>query len=99
MKTVIALWRGEVPLARTSLVYGLCGLLLSVCPLAFSSGIEVSPSWLPVVLVLSSAIMAHSPFIAVAIWRSAGRYSRSVCVAVSRAEARCSLWPCWSWSA
>ncbi len=75
MKTVIALWRGEVPLARTGWVYGLGGLLLLICPLTYLSRIEASPSWFPIILVLSFAVMAYSSFIAVAIWRSAGRYT------------------------
>ena len=75
MKTVVALWRGELPLARTGWFCGLGGLLLLICPLTYFGGIDASPSWSPVVLGLSTAVMAYSSFIAVAIWRSAGRYT------------------------
>ena len=46
-----------------------------VTPLTYLSRIEASPSWFPIILVLSFAVMAYSAFVAVAIWRSAGRYS------------------------
>ncbi len=86
MKTVIALWWGEVPLARTGWVYGLGGLLLLICPLTYLSRIEASPSW---------RIPPSSPSrSSVARGATRGRPLGGFWPGV-----RCSSWPFRSWSA
>ena len=74
MTQVTALWRGEVPLAETGWLYGLLGLLLLVTPLTLLSGFGLAHSAKPLLLALSAATLLYAPFIAVAIWRSAGNY-------------------------
>ncbi len=75
MARVTALWRGEVPLARTGWLYGLLGLLLLVAPLMLLAGLSPAAAARPLVLALSAATLLYAAFIAVAIWRSAGNYS------------------------
>ena len=72
MTQVTALWRGEVPLAKTGWLYGLVGLLLA--PLTLLSGFGLAHGAKPLLLTLSAATLLYAPFIAVAIWRSAGNY-------------------------
>ncbi len=74
MTQVTALWRGEVPLAKTGWLYGLLGLLLLAIPITLLSGLGLAPGAKPLLLALSAAILLYAPFIAVAIWRSAGKY-------------------------
>ena len=74
MAIVSALWRGQVPLARTAWLYG--GLLLAalLSPL-FVLAAAQSP-WLnsPLILPLCLFVLLYAAFIAVAIWRSADNY-------------------------
>ncbi len=74
MTQVTALWRGELPLARTGWLYGLLGLLVLIVPLMLLSGLGPAPSAAPLLLGLSLAVLVYAAFIAVAIWRSAGNY-------------------------
>ncbi len=74
MTQMTALWRGEVPLAKTGWLYGLLGLLLLVTPLTLLSGFGLVSAAKPLLLALSAATLLYAPFIAVAIWRSAGNY-------------------------
>ncbi len=74
MTQVTALWRGEVPLAKTGWLYGLVGLLLLAFPITLLSGLGLVSAARPLLLTLSAAILLYAPFIAVAIWRSAGNY-------------------------
>ncbi len=73
MTQVTALWRGEVPLAKTGWLYGLLGLLLAI-PITLLSGLGLVSAARPLLLTLSAAILLYAPFIAVAVWRSAGNY-------------------------
>jgi len=74
MTQVTALWRGEVPLAKTGWLYGFLGLLLLAFPIILLSGLGLVSAARPLLLTLSAAILLYAPFIAVAIWRSAGNY-------------------------
>ena len=74
MTQVAALWRGQVPLAKTGWLYGLAGLLLLSLPLALISSLGPGPSMRELILALSGAILFYSAFIAVAVWRAAGNY-------------------------
>ncbi len=80
MTQVTALWRGEVPLAKTGWLYGLVGLLLLVTPVTLLSTFGLAQGAKPLLLALSTATLLYAPFIAVAIWRSAGNYrGKSAC--------------------
>jgi hypothetical protein len=74
MTQVAALWRGQVPLAKTGWFYGLVGLLLLIVPLTLVSSLGVGPSTRDVILAFSVATLLYAAFIAVAIWRAAGNY-------------------------
>ncbi len=74
MTQVAALWRGQVPLARTGWFYGLAGLLLLIVPLTLIAGLGLGPSTRELILALSVATLLYSAFIAVAVWRAAGNY-------------------------
>jgi hypothetical protein len=74
MTQVTALWRGEIPLATTGWLYGLFGMLLLASPVVFLTGLGLAPAAKPLLLALSAATLLYAPFIAVAIWRSAGNY-------------------------
>ena len=74
MRIVMALWRGQVPLARTAWFYGgvlLVALLSPVLVLtAVRSPLLYSPLMIPVCII----VLLYAVFIAVAIWRSANNY-------------------------
>ena len=74
MTQVAALWRGQVPLARTGWFYGLAGLLLLIVPLTLIAGLGLGPSTRELILALSVATLLYAAFIAVAVWRAAGNY-------------------------
>ena len=74
MTQVSALWRGQVPLARTGWFYGLVGLLLLIVPLTVVSGLGFGSSARELVLALSVATLLYAAFMAVAVWRAAGNY-------------------------
>ena len=74
MTQVSALWRGQVPLARTGWFYGLAGVLLLIVPLTVVSGLGFGSSTRELVLALSVATLVYAAFMAVAIWRAAGNY-------------------------
>ena len=74
MTQVSALWRGQVPLARTGWFYGLEGLLLLIEPLTVVSGLGFGSSARELVLALSVATLLYAAFMAVAVWRAAGNY-------------------------
>jgi hypothetical protein len=71
---VAALWRGQVPLAKTAWFYGLVGLLLLIVPFTLISSLGLGPSMHELLLALSVATLLYAAFIAVAIWRAAGNY-------------------------
>jgi len=74
MTQVAALWRGQVPLAKTGWLYGLAGLLLLIVPLLLIPGLGLGPSTRELILAFSVATLLYATFIAVAIWRAAGNY-------------------------
>jgi hypothetical protein len=74
MTQVTALWRGEVPLARTGWLYGLFGMIVLIAPLMLVSSLGPASAARPLLLLLSAATLAYAAFMAVAIWRSAGNY-------------------------
>ncbi len=74
MTQMTALWRGEVPLARTGWLYGLFGMIVLVAPLMLISGLGPASAAEPFLLLLSAATLGYAAFMAVAIWRSAGNY-------------------------
>ncbi len=74
MTQVAALWRGQVPLARTGWFYGLAGLLLLIVPLTLIANLGLGPSTRELILALSVATLLYAAFIAVAVWRAAGNY-------------------------
>ena len=74
MTQVAALWRGQVPLARTGWFYGAIGLLLLIVPLSLIASLGFASSARELMLALSTAILLYAAFIAVAIWRAAGNY-------------------------
>ena len=74
MTQVAALWRGQVPLAKTGWLYGLVGLLLLIVPLTVIPILGLGPSMRETMIALSVAILIYAAFIAVAIWRAAGNY-------------------------
>ncbi len=74
MTQVAALWRGQVPLAKTAWLYGLTGLLLLIVPLTLIRVLGIGSSTRELTLTLSVAILLYAAFIAVAIWRAAGNY-------------------------
>ena len=75
MNIVMALWRGQVPLARTAWIYGGVLLIALLSPIillsAFRSPLIHSPLMIPLCLFA----LLYAAFIAVAIWRSANNYS------------------------
>ncbi len=74
MTQVAALWRGQVPLAKTGWLYGLIGLLVLIVPLILISSLGLGPPPRELILALSAATLLYATFIAVAIWRAAGNY-------------------------
>ena len=74
MKIVMALWRGQVPLARTAWFYGGVLLVAILSPVVVLTALK-SP-WIhsPLMLPLCVFVLLYSVFIAVAIWRSANNY-------------------------
>ena len=74
MTQVAALWRGQIPLAKTGWLYGLIGLLFLIVPLTLVSSLGLGPSPRELILALSMATLLYATFIAVAIWRAAGNY-------------------------
>ncbi len=74
MTQVAALWRGQVPLAKTGWLYGLIGLLFLIVPLALVPSLGLGPSPRELILALSMATLLYATFIAVAIWRAASNY-------------------------
>ncbi len=74
MKIVMALWRGQVPLARTAWIYGGVLLIALLSPVilvtAFRSPFIHSPLMIPLCIFA----LLYAAFIAVAIWRSANNY-------------------------
>ena len=74
MTHVTALWRGEVPLARTGWLYGLIGMIVLIAPLMLISGLGLAPAAMPLLLPLGVATLVYAAFMAVAVWRSAGNY-------------------------
>ncbi len=74
MTQVAALWRGQVPLAKTGWLYGLIGLLFLIVPLTLVPSLGLGPSPRVLLRALSVATLLYATFIAVAIWRAAGNY-------------------------
>ncbi len=74
MTQVAALWRGQVPLAKTGWLYGLAGLVLLIVPLTLIPSLGFGPPARELILAFSVATLLYAAFIAVAIWRAAGNY-------------------------
>ncbi len=74
MAQVAALWRGQVPLAKTGWLYGLMGLLFLIVPLTLVPILGLGPSPREWIHALSVATLLYATFIAVAIWPAAGNY-------------------------
>ena len=74
MNIVMALWRGQVPLARTAWIYGGVLLIALLSPVIVLTALR-SP-WIhsPLMIPLCLFALLYSAFIAVAIWRSANNY-------------------------
>ena len=74
MSKIVELWRGNVSLPKTGWGYG---LLITVVLAGITHLIAIFglASALPVFTkLIALALLIHSPFIAVAIWRSANKY-------------------------
>ncbi len=74
MTQVAALWRGQVPLAKTCWFYGLLGMLSLIVPLTLIPILGLGVSMRELMLALSAAVLIYAAFIAVAVWRAAGNY-------------------------
>lgn len=74
MSNVLALWRGEISLPKTGWGYGLLITVAMSIPLVFITISGYAAAVPNLMLALSVAILLHTPFMAVAIWRSANRY-------------------------
>ena len=74
MDMVWALWRGDIPLAKTGWIYGALGLGLPIAALLYVASLHLPKIYAPITIGLSSSVLAYSAFIAVAVWRSAGKY-------------------------
>ncbi|MBG0789473.1 MAG: hypothetical protein H0S80_03130 [Desulfovibrionaceae bacterium] len=69
------LWRGEIGLARTFWIYGFAvGFCLRLIPLLLVGLLGPNPAFVLALMVYALFLIAYQVFIAVAIWRSAGRY-------------------------
>lgn len=78
MNTVVALWRGQVPLARTAWLYGGVLLVAIVSPVLLLTALKSPLIHSPLILPLCLFVLLYATFIAVAIWRSANNYGGSV---------------------
>ncbi len=74
MKTVVALWRGQVPLARTAWLYGGVLLVALVSPVVVLTALRSPYIHSPLMIPLCVFVLLYAAFIAVAIWRSANNY-------------------------
>ncbi len=74
MKTVVALWRGQVPLARTAWLYGGVLLVALVSPVVVLTVLQSPYIHSPLMIPLCVFVLLYAAFIAVAIWRSANNY-------------------------
>ncbi len=74
MRQVAALWRGQVPLAKTGWLYGVVGLMLLIVPAILIPVLGFGFSMWELLLALSVATLLYAAFIAVALWRAAGNY-------------------------
>ena len=74
MKTVVALWRGQVPLARTAWLYGGVLLVALVSPVVVLTAFQSPYIHSPLMIPLCVFVLLYAAFIAVAIWRSANNY-------------------------
>ncbi len=74
MTQVAALWRGEVPLAKTSWLYGVVGVLLLTAPVLILPILGFGPQLRELLIALSVVALPYTAFIAVAIWRAADNY-------------------------
>ena len=78
MRTIVAFWRGGLPLGRAFWLWGVLGgglVDLLVTPLALALVVVGMPGWVVVVVFL-----AHLPWnlvLLVGVWRSAGRHEVS----------------------
>lgn len=77
MNLIRALWRGNIPLAKTYWLYGFLVLLLLNLPLIIIETYPPNPSTLATVLVGANTliILIYCVFILVAVWRSASNYT------------------------
>ncbi len=74
MNTVMALWRGQVPLARTAWFYGGVLLVAVVSPVLVLTAVKSPLLHSPLMIPLCVFVLLYAGFIAVAIWRSANNY-------------------------
>jgi hypothetical protein len=74
MNTVAALWRGQIPLARTAWIYGGVLLIALVSPILVLTALKSPLIHSPLMIPLCVFILLYAAFIAVAIWRSANNY-------------------------
>lgn len=74
MNTVLALWRGQVPLARTAWFYGGVLLVALVSPVILLTVVKSPLIHSPLMIPLCVFVLLYASFIAVAIWRSANNY-------------------------
>lgn len=74
MNIVVALWRGQVPLARTAWIYGGVLLIALLSPVILLTALRSPLLHSPLMIPICLFALIYAAFIAVAIWRSANNY-------------------------
>ena len=74
MNIVVALWRGQVPLARTAWIYGGVLLIALLSPVILLTAVRSPLLHSPLMIPICLFALIYAAFIAVAIWRSANNY-------------------------
>lgn len=78
MDLIRALWHGEVSLAKTYWLFGICINLLFFISLSYISSNQQlisTPPGQAVFWTLFAFSLAYTPFILISIWRSANKYT------------------------
>lgn len=80
MDLVRALWRGEISLAKTYWIYGVCInvlLFISVSYILSNEQLFSTPPGKLVFWIFIVFSLVYTPFILICIWRSANKYTGS----------------------
>jgi len=77
MKIVVALWRGQIPLARTAWFYGGVLLVALVSPVVILTALKSPFLHSPLMIPLCVLVLLYAAFIAVANLEAAIEYSKS----------------------